>query len=1414
VRCLRRALAAALCACLLSPGLSAAAFQAESAPRLSAIPFASAAPQLGAGLLPAPDLILSMPAAILPAPSLIVPVSPIGVAAIQPVTAARPRTDPAAIRAVKSGAPDIRAALAATVAALDGPRASAERIDGLYIGSRDRSDEGSGVYAGEPRTTRNFWGPALALAAILPLSSSVHELGHFVAARASGRAAEMKVQKVLIADHDSLSFPKQLMISLAGPAFNFLFSAATTALALSVAAPAPLKAVLWTYAAVNAFFGATNLLPFKARGFVGESGVSDGAHARDEWRAWKRARADKEGLDWKALAALDRRPPAAAAGAELKGLEASDEDAGRIRGLTRETLALEPRYAAFTARDLRGETAKLKRRRAAGTSPDALLPEAFALAAEAMARTLGKRPYPEQIAAAVALHFGRAVEQKTGEGKTLSIGLAAYLGALDGPVDVYTFNPYLAARDADEIGRPLTLLGLSVGALEGRDEAYVFSGDTGRSRHASERALARVSRAELYRRADVVYGHTNGFIFDHLFDQDAASRLAQTRRRRPRNYAIVDEVDAAMMEEADSDFRIVSRRPEPEMDYAFVYALTGNWKLGEDYTLDEKRAEATLLSKAERFLDALRASDPRFARWTNLPLYARNALKARHLLKLDRDYAVVMKRAVILDPHTGRLMHGRSWEDGLHRFVEVKEGLSPEDDYRLSSHISLDAYFRLYAKRSGISGTLDGTKPEFDAAYGLPTVVIPPHRPSRREDRPPKLYRAEKAKLEAVVAEALAARRAGRAVLLGAKDMAESALIARMLADAKEPFQLLNGMQADEKSVIAEAGQAGSLTVATQLAGRGTDIKLSPKALESGGLLVLLTSMSESRRVDLQYRGRAGRQGEPGETRLFVSLEDDLIRLRATEGERAEIEAALSADGMEASAEAAAALGSLQDRAESQAGVERDVRRLRDRRLAPVRERYFRRRALLRRLPGAGRLLASLHEGWGEFMEEHEEAWRANPQGPSADETARAYDRLVLTPSWKALAPWRWIPAVAAAPFRIAARYFAGTFYARAGGLAARRVVTPLWVNVRVSAARLAALVHLRAVAVRLLRGALADSPQDWKARHRLAALLFERKDYGGAADEFAALLQSLWKPSPSFSDEERRVIAQAIDNLAISLEARARAESAASRRVARAQTLRLAYELSPTTERKAASDKAAQGLSEAESSASRLTPPFMRLVYLDKARTAVDQGSAKNAEHYFTRVIEMAPNLATAFIGRGYARKQLKDEEGASRDLLESLRLRILDSRQFGNMRLAYSLSEGSSLDAARVDAAFAGFRAADGAALPPKAGASARESALGSARAAQALLESSPSRALAYAETAVRQDPRLSAAYDVRGSARFKLGRYRLAYEDYADSLLWELLDDDGAMGRLIAGHKTIVQWKPDPGSITAFIRKLKSL
>ncbi len=1266
---------------------------------------------------------------------------------------------------------------------------------------------------------RSFWEAAAAAALVVPASSSFHELGHYLAARAIGRSARIRVNKVLISDLDSASYPKRLLVSAAGPGFNFVLSGASASAALTWAASPWTAAALWLYAGLNLVFGATNLLPFRGWGVVGESGVSDGRHILDDWRAWRAARRLSGAPTRAALIKDDRRSQAPTETAapsldeRLEGLASSDEDKAAISAFTRDTEALSGRYAAMTPSELRAVTGRLRLRRRLGASLDSLLPEAFAAGREAMARALGKRPFVEQVMAAAALHMGRAVEQKTGEGKTLSIGLAAYLNSLDGPVDVHTFNPYLAVRDAAEIGRPLALLGVPVGALDGRDEAYMFSGRSDAPRHPDEKDLVRVSRRELYRGAAVVYGHTNAFVFDRLFDQDAPTRARTVRESRPRRYAIVDEADAAMMEEAASDFRIVSRETLAETDYAFLYALTGEWKRGREFELDEKERTAALTPRGRTLLAALAAANPDSTGVRHLELYARNALKARHLLTLDRDYSVVKDSIVILDPHTGRLLHGRYWEDGLHRFVEIKEGLTPGGDSRLSSHMTLDAYFRGYRKTAGVTGTLSGSEAEFASAYGLATARVPPHRPSVRVDRPPLLFPTRSAKLSAVVAAAVAARRSGRPVLIGTKDVAESAIAAKLLAAAGEPFELLNGLQSDEAGVVARAGRAGALTVATQIAGRGTDVKLTREARAAGGLLVLIATMSESERVDLQYRGRAGRQGDPGETRLFTCLEDDLLTRRATDAERAELSDAAQ-NGTEAPPAAVEILRRVQARAEAEDSAERTLQREKDLRLAPLRDRYFSRRALGRSLPlpGAGLYLSALHRGWGDFLADHEDAWRLSSSGPSSDSAARSYARLVARPALAALLPHRVLAAATRGARDCVAEYFSESHYARAAGWIGTKTLTPIAFFLLRRTADLLMKMRLDRPALPILSAALELRPADWRARDARARALYQLRRYDDAAAEYKVLLESFWGKSQQFDEGQRRLIAAAISNLALSLEARSRGRTG----VARALDLALAGDLAPEPARKRELEDLWPTLSEEERAVASDRPPFMRIVYLDKARTMVDRGNFSAAKYYYDHVVRMAPSMATAYIGRAWAEHQLKDSPAAGRDFGEALRLRLLDSRQFANMRLAYSLAAGSSLDAARLEEAFSAFWSAEKPAQSESApGAKDIESAAHSWREGRRRLDAGdPRGAISWLDSALRRNPRDGRAYDDRGVARFRLGDNRGAYEDFVDSLLWDILDSDGRWNHLIVGHEGRAQWTPAPGSIAALSRALKGL
>jgi Tfp pilus assembly protein PilF len=545
-------------------------------------------------------------------------------------------------------------------------------------------------------------------------------------------------------------------------------------------------------------------------------------------------------------------------------------------------------------------------------------------------------------------------------------------------------------------------------------------------------------------------------------------------------------------------------------------------------------------------------------------------------------------------------------------------------------------------------------------------------------------------------------------VLIGAQDVAESALLARRLDAAGEKYGLLNGLQSDESAVVARAGLPGALTVATQLAGRGTDIKLDARARDAGGLLVLLTTMSDSPRVDLQYRGRAGRQGDPGESRLYVSLEDEVLARRATDAERDALAASLSADGADASPAADALLREIQRRAERDDAALRASLRGRDRVLAPSRARYFARRALWRALPlpFKSAVLTALHVGWGDFLAAHEDAWRGGGPGPSAEETARLFETRTLRPALAALLPQKLAAAAVRAAGSAVAEFFRDTFYARAFSWAARRTVAPAAGFVFAQAGRVLAAARLRAAVASL-------------------------------------------KP-----------------------------------------------------------------LTTAQREAVQTMPPYMDLVYLDMARTAIDAANYKNAKNYFSRVIAMDPSLVTAYAGRAYANRQLGETAAAADDIFAALRLRLLGTRQFENMRLVYSRRAGVSLDAARLDEAFAALRAGETAAEPPAAGEEAAEQARSQWRSGRARLNAGDARgAVAWFDRALSRDPRFARAYDDRGIARSRLGDLRGAYEDFADSLLWEVLDG-GTWNNLIVGHTTRAQWTPAPGALAAFVARLKRL
>lgn len=1280
---------------------------------------------------------------------------------------------------------------------------------------------------------QNIWAPIAALAVIVPASSIFHETGHWLAARLAKRPAEMRVSKVLVSDHDSLSYPAKITISAAGPAFNFILAGAAAATAVFGSVELLTEGVLWAYAGLNLYFGATNLIPLSSsRGtlmkVLGERGDTDGYNIRKAWRAWKKEQLRPQGLSAADLAADNRSASVPAQDysdleARLAKLKGSEEDRITLSQATRAVLEREEHYKALTSEELGRMTGKLRARIKRGESLSDVLPDAYAAAREVMARTLGKRPYVEQIAAAIGIHQGRVLQQKTGEGKTLSIGMAAYLNALSAPVDVYTFNSYLALRDADEIGRVFRMLGMTVGVLQGRDEAYLFQKGGARQRDSYERNFARVSRKEAYEGSDLIYGASRDYIFDHLFDQDADQSAGWKMKRREKSFAIVDEADAELLEEANSDYRIVSASKRGGVSYEYLSNLVSDWKEGEDFILDKRADKVRLTEASKSRLAMLKGIGSQFQNWKHLEMYARNALKAKFLLRLNKDYVVLKDTVIILDPHTGRLQFGRHWDGGLHRFVELKEGLKPDSDHRLSSHIALDGYLHLYGKLAGITGTLGTADAEFREVYDLQTIRIPSHRPSVRKDLPDRLFATYEAKLEAVVADALAARKAGRPALIGAKDLGESVRIAKMLDAANQAYSLLNGAQVEsEKNIIARAGNPGAITVATQLAGRGTDIRPKLEALKAGGLHVILTGRASTVRVDLQYRGRAARQGEPGSSRVFLSLQDELVVKNATEDELAVLTLAASNEGPEVgSGKARRTLRRLQKRASNAQRRQRAEIRDKDKLLEPVRTRYFEMRARVFRglaIPFARKhTLSMLHEGWGDFVAEYEDLWIDHGRSLSPQTIEARFEDLVLEPLRKSRNPIRWIPAVSNLAQERVQRFFKGSWYQKAytwnARLLGKVIGSPwhrLWGNLalKMKRPRAASRHYKKLVSLR---------PQDALVRFRFAGALFESGQYESASAEYMKLLSLLWKRERNHSSREIEILRVTFKNLSASFHNTANAKIKEGDPLGGAANLRAAYLIDPWGEAKQAWEKIEESLSSEQKTAVSADLPFLKSVYLYRARQSVDRNNFKAAEIYFGRVLQLDPTTTTAWFGRAYTRKQMDDRGGVEKDFNEGLRLQVLSSRQFTNLRLLYTKMTSASLSPDALGPVFEALylKPKTESAHPGDPGKKARRQAVSWYNDGIKAMQGKHYRAaLSAFSNALSWDPGFSQAYDQRATAYFYLKRYRESFHDYADSLRFDLIDRDGKVSNLFAGSTTIFAWTPVAGTIDAFFAKLKEV
>ena len=609
----------------------------------------------------------------------------------------------------------------------------------------------------------------------------------------------------------------------------------------------------------------------------------------------------------------------------------SQKELKRIDPLVKKVLALEDKYRNMSEEELRSQTAVLKERLANGETLDDILPEAFAACREACDRVLDMRPYPVQVIGGIILHQGRIAEMKTGEGKTLVETLPAYLNALSGKgVHIVTVNDYLAKRDSEWMGKVFSYMGLSVGLV-----IHGVENDDRREAYAS----------------DITYGTNNEFGFDYLRDNMVTYK--ENRVQRGFNYAIVDEVDSILIDEARTPL-IISGRGDKSTDLyqkadRFVRTLTAikvkehddkeeTDDVNADYIIDEKANTATLTprgaEKAEKYFNVENINDA-----DNMTLlhHINQAIKAHGVMKRDVDYVVKDGEVIIVDEFTGRLMLGRRYNDGLHQAIEAKEGVTVARENRTLATITFQNYFRMYHKLSGMTGTAMTEADEFREIYGLDVVEIPTNKPVIREDMPDVVYKTEAAKFRAVIDEIVDAHAKNQPVLVGTISIEKSEILSNMLKKRGIPHNVLNAKHHDrEAEIVAQAGMPGAVTIATNMAGRGTDIMLggnaeflakaemrkqgydeeminaatayfetgaedilaaralyrdlykkfkeeiAPKAEEvrnAGGLYIIGTERHESRRIDNQLRGRAGRQGDPGKTRFYVSLEDDLMRL-------------------------------------------------------------------------------------------------------------------------------------------------------------------------------------------------------------------------------------------------------------------------------------------------------------------------------------------------------------------------------------------------------------------------------------------------------------------------------------------------------------------------------------------------------
>ena len=538
----------------------------------------------------------------------------------------------------------------------------------------------------------------------------------------------------------------------------------------------------------------------------------------------------------------------------------NEKELKNIRPIVDKINALEPDMERMSDANLQAKTSEFKLRLQKGETLDDILPEAFAVVREASKRVTGMRHFDVQLIGGVVLHRGKISEMRTGEGKTLVATLPVYLNALTGKgVHVVTVNDYLARRDSIDMGRIYNFLGLSVGLI-------VHEIDFPERKAAYQ--------------ADITYGTNNEFGFDYLRDNMVVDKDQMVQREL--NYCIVDEVDSILIDEARTPL-IISGPGEKSADlYKVIARIVANMKEGEDYTVDEKQKQVAPteagIAKAEKALGVSNLYDTEHG--VDFSHHIMCAIKAKTLMIRDRDYVVKDGEVIIVDEFTGRLMYGHRYSEGLHQAIEAKEGVVVQRESQTLATITFQNYFRMYKKLAGMTGTAKTEEQEFQKIYGLDVIVIPTNKPMIRTDYPDVIYKTKAAKYRAVVKEIVELHKSGQPVLVGTTSITQSEDLSALLKKQGIPHNVLNAKYHEKEAmIVADAGQPGQVTIATNMAGRGTDIVLGEGVAEKGGLHILGTERHESRRIDNQLRGRCARQGDPGSSRFYLSLEDDLMRL-------------------------------------------------------------------------------------------------------------------------------------------------------------------------------------------------------------------------------------------------------------------------------------------------------------------------------------------------------------------------------------------------------------------------------------------------------------------------------------------------------------------------------------------------------